>query len=146
MKHRIVPLMMVIAAACSFAVIENASAQSAQTSDAPPSGVVLLKLSDPIYPRLAQQARIAGEVDLMLGIRRDGTFESAVVVSGHPMLKQAALDSAQRSQFECVGCGEAVNLYALKYKFQIAPRDPPRDCNTHTEEKRPPAEVDLSRH
>src|SRR5712692_11252304 len=69
------------------------------------------KLSDPTYPRLAQQARITGDVDLMLTIQRDGSVESAVVVSGHPMLQQAALESAQRSQFECKGCGEAVTSY-----------------------------------
>jgi len=64
------------------------------------------------------------------------------------MLKQAALDSAQRSQFECRACGEAGTSYALKYEFQIVPRDPPKglkDCETQ-EEKQPPAEVDVLRH
>lgn len=108
--------------------VENVQAQSASGSDTPQAGVVLSKLSDPAYPPLARQARIAGDVDLMLAIRRDGSVESAVVVSGHPMLTQAALDSARLSQFECQGCGNAVTSYALKYTFQIAPSDPPKDC------------------
>ena len=144
MKPRYRSLMLILAAVCLSAAVEHASAQSAQSSDAPQSGVALTKLSDPKYPPLARQARITGDVDLIITIRRDGSVESAAVVSGHPMLKQAALDSAQRSQFECGGCGEAVTSYALKYRFQITSRGYPKDCN-YTE-KQPPAEVDLSHH
>lgn len=145
MKTRYRSLMLVVAAVCSTAAVEHASAQSAQSPDAPQSGVVLTKLSDPTYPRLAQQARIAGDVDLVLAIRRDGSVKSAVVVSGHSMLKQAALDSAQRSQFECRGCGETAPSYALRYRFQIIARGYPKDCDS-LNEKQPPAEVDLSHH
>jgi TonB family protein len=106
--------------------------------------VVLTKLFEPIYPKLALQARIAGDVDLMLTIRRDGSVESAVFVSGHPMLKQAALDSAQRSQFECGACGETVTSYPLKYRFQITSRGYPKDCDYI--EKQPPAEIDIALH
>ena len=143
MKDRCSSLMLVVAAVSLSAAVVRASAQN---REAPASGIVLTKLADPAYPPLARQARIIGDVDLMLAIRRDGIVESAVVVSGHPMLKQAALDSAQRSQFECRGCSEAVNSYALKYTFQITARDPPKDCNTYMEEKHLPAEVDVSRH
>jgi len=138
--------MLVGATVGSSTVIEHALAQSAQTPDAPQNGVLLTKLSDPTYPRLALQARITGDVDLMLAIRRDGSVESVVVVSGHPLLKQAALDSAERSQFECRGCGEDANPYALKYKFRIAPRDPPKDCGAQADESQPPVELDLAGH
>jgi TonB family protein len=141
MKSRCSTLMLSVAALCLSPVIEHASAQSAQSSEAPQNGPVLTKLSDPTYPPLARQARIAGDVDLMLAIRRDGSVASAVVVSGHPMLKEAALESVQQSQFECRGCGEAVTSYALKYKFQIVTRGYPKDCDTT--EKQPPAETDL---
>jgi TonB family protein len=143
MKQRLVSLS--VAAICLIWPVEHASSQPAQSPGAPQGGVVLTKLFDPTYPPLARQARIAGDVDLTLAIRRDGGVESAVVVSGHPMLKQAALDSAQRSRFECGGCGEAVTSYSLKYKFQITSRGYPKDCDTQTE-KQPPAELDLSRH
>jgi TonB family protein len=148
MKHRWASLILAVAVACFLGSVKYASAQSAQSSETRQVGALLTKLSDPTYPRLALQARIAGDVDLMLTIRRDGSVESAVVVSGHPLLRQAALDSAQKSQFECRVCGEAGTSYALKYEFQIVPRDPPRglkDCETQ-EEKQPPAELDVSRH
>ncbi len=145
MKQRAAVLTLIVAAVCLSAAVEHASAQSAQGSDALQSRVALTKLSEPTYPALARQARIMGDVDLILAIRRDGSVESAVVVGGPPMLKQAALDSAQRSRFECAGCVEAVTSYALKYKFQITSRGFPKDCYDPTE-KQPPAEVDLISH
>jgi len=141
MKHHLASLMLIVA----VAALELVSAQSVQGPDAAPKGVVLAKLFEPTYPPLARQARITGDVDLMLTIRQDGTVESAVVVSGHPILKQAALDSAQRSQFECRGCDEAITSFALKYKFQITSRGYPKDCDT-LDEKQPPSEVDPAHH
>src|SRR5208282_6382309 len=144
MKHHAASLMLPVVAICFCTTVELALGQSTERPSAPQDGVVLAKLSEPIYPPLALQARIAGDVDLILTLRRDGTVESAVVVSGHPMLKQAALDSAQRSQFECGGCGGVVTSYELKYRFQITSRGYPKDCDYP--EKQPPAEVDPSRH
>lgn len=103
----------------SSALVEISLARSFATSDVPQAGVVIAKLSRPVYPPLAQTAHITGEVDLTLGIRRDGTIESAVVVKGPPLLQQSALASAQQSQFECRGCGEAVTSYSLTYTFQL---------------------------
>jgi TonB family protein len=71
----------------------------------PETGVVLVKLSPPIYPPLAHQAWIKGDVKIQVSIRKDGSVESAEVVSGHPMLKLAALQSARKSQYECRDCG-----------------------------------------
>jgi Gram-negative bacterial TonB protein C-terminal len=127
-------------------VVAVSWAQATDQSDVLDGGVVLTKLSPPVYPRLARQARIVGDVDLMVGVRSDGGIDSVVVVSGHPMLKQAGLDSAQQSQFECRGCGDRVTSYPLKYKFQITSRDPPKNCLKGTEDPPLPAEVDSTRH
>jgi TonB family protein len=83
------------------------------------NGVVVVKLFAPTYPPAARAARIAGDVDLNLSIRQDGSIESAVVVSGHPLLAGAALDSAQHAQFECRKCPEEASSYRLVYTFQI---------------------------
>ncbi|MGA2746733.1 MAG: energy transducer TonB [Candidatus Sulfotelmatobacter sp.] len=99
-----------------FAVAQNVAAQ-APSSDATPQAV-LTKLVPPVYPALARQARITGDVKVQVLIRKDGSVESAEVVSGHPMLKQAALESAQKSEFECRGC-EGVISYSLAYTFAI---------------------------
>jgi len=47
----------------------------------------------PAYPTLAVQARIQGTVVLQAVIAKDGTVQDLRVVSGHPLLVQAALDA-----------------------------------------------------
>jgi TonB family protein len=85
------------------------------------SDISIVKLFPPVYSPLAKQARITGDVQLTLMIRPDGSVDSATVQSGHPLLKQAALDSAQRSQFACEGCGKEVRSVQMVYSFQLDP-------------------------
>jgi len=94
---------------------QNAPSASTQES------VVLTKLFPPVYPQVAKQTRITGDVELTLEVSANGSLESAVVVSGHPLLKQAALASAKRSQFECKNCGEGVRFLQMLYSFQLGP-------------------------
>ncbi len=107
------------AVAVSSSAVAGFSPQHSASPDSSEDGVVLTKLSNPVYPPLARQTRVAGDVVLLLGIRPDGTIESAVVDSGHPLLKQAALDSAQQSQFECRKCDGPVTSFRLVYTFQL---------------------------
>lgn len=83
--------------------------------------VVITKLSTPVYPLIARLAHVYGEVDVTVGIRRDGSVDSAVVNSGPRLLWDAALESARRSQFECRQCSQAVTPYLLTYTFQLGP-------------------------
>jgi TonB family protein len=109
MRQRSLILMLAFASAgsLSYPVLENTVGHASANSDAGQSGVVLAKLSRPVYPLLARRTWVSGDVNLLLQIRRDGSVESAVIVGGHPLLQQAALESAQQSQFECRGCAEA---------------------------------------
>jgi protein TonB len=50
----------------------------------------------PLYPPLARQARISGIVRLEAVISRSGLIESLQVMSGHPLLTQAALDAVRQ--------------------------------------------------
>jgi TonB family protein len=113
------PALMLPVVAIIFSCMYGAQGQSVAASNTAQPEVVLTKLTEPIYPQLARQARIGGDVELKLEIRKDGSVESAVVVSGHPMLKQAALDSAQKSEFECRACGHEVTQYSLVYSFLL---------------------------
>ena len=83
--------------------------------------VSVTKLGQPLYPPLAKQTRISGDVQLALVVRADGSIESASVVSGHPLLKQAALDSAEHSQFVCKECDNAPRPFQMTYSFQLGP-------------------------
>jgi hypothetical protein len=108
--------------ACSSAVGRSSAQTTARTNNEQ-DGVVLAKLTPPLYPPLAKQARIMGDVDLILAVRPDGSIESAVAVSGHPLLKQAALVSAQQSEFACRSCNEAVTSQRIIYTFQLGPAE-----------------------
>ena len=122
----------------SGTVVES-FAQNAVIPETTQNGVVLSKLFQPIYPPLARQTRIAGDVDVTLKVRPDGSVESATVVRGHPLLQQAALDSAQKSQFECGKCDEAASIQ-LVYTFQLLGGD---SCCKVTENQSNNGQADL---
>ena len=50
----------------------------------------------PIYPPLAKQARIQGTVSLAVHIAADGTVKDLQVISGHPLLVEAAIDAVKQ--------------------------------------------------
>jgi TonB family protein len=79
--------------------------------------VWISNLAPPVYPPLPRMARIMGDVVIRLEIRSDGSVASAEVVSGPPMLRQAALDSAQKSTFHCDSCGDKPITYMLTFTF-----------------------------
>ncbi len=59
----------------------------------------ILRRVTPAYPPLARQARISGAVLLKAVIAADGTVEQLEVVSGHPLLIQAALTAVQQWRY-----------------------------------------------
>ncbi len=56
---------------------------------------VLRSAPKPAYPPLARQARVQGTVRLNGIISRDGTVRSLELVSGHPLLVQAAIQAVR---------------------------------------------------
>jgi protein TonB len=54
----------------------------------------------PVYPQLARQARIQGTVRLEAVISKDGTIEELKLVSGHPLLVQAAMDAVKQWRYQ----------------------------------------------
>jgi protein TonB len=54
----------------------------------------------PFYPSLAKQARIQGTVRLQAIVRRDGSVGSLQLISGHPLLTQAAIDAVSRWRYQ----------------------------------------------
>ena len=59
----------------------------------------LIRRVQPLYPPLARQARVQGQVVLRAIIRRDGVIENLQVLSGHPMLLQAAIDAVKQWRY-----------------------------------------------
>jgi protein TonB len=61
-------------------------------------GLLIQKIT-PVYPKLAIVARQQGTVLLHAVIGRDGTIKNLQVISGPPMLVQAALDAVERWRY-----------------------------------------------
>jgi protein TonB len=67
------------------------------------SGVMagnLLEKASPQYPAIARAARVEGTVVLQATISRDGTIQNLRVVSGPPLLQQAALDAVRSWRYK----------------------------------------------
>jgi hypothetical protein len=123
----------------------NCSAQSEGATKSTSVNAVPVKMFVPAYPRLAQQARIFGDVDLTLEIGRTGQVESVSVVGGPAMLRQVAIESAHRSVFRCLDCDGQRISYFLKYRFQISSLPLDKVCDAASEPD-PPVEIDLAEH
>jgi protein TonB len=53
----------------------------------------------PSYPPMARQIRLTGTVQVQITIAEDGRVVAATVISGHPILRAAALEAARRWVF-----------------------------------------------
>ena len=56
----------------------------------------LIRKVTPVYPPLAKQARVSGTVRFTAVISKDGTIQQLQLVSGHPLLVQAAQDAVKQ--------------------------------------------------
>jgi TonB family protein len=128
--RRFALLLLIASGAWTVAHIEIVVAQVAAPLETPRFDVVLNDVYPPVYPPLARQARIMGDVKILVGVRQDGSVASAEVVSGHPMLKQAALESAQKSTFLCQECKGAVTLFTMTYTFGFRADGGDLDCSS----------------
>jgi protein TonB len=60
----------------------------------------LVNKVQPSYPPLARQTRISGTVRLHAIIGKDGSVQQLEVMSGHPLLVQAALDAVRQWKYQ----------------------------------------------
>jgi TonB family protein len=90
----------------------------AQAPDSETS-LTLVKLNPPAYPPIAMAARVSGDVRLSVMLAADGTAASVNVESGPPMLRQAAVESANASRFQPVRESQVGRAYQLIYKFSL---------------------------
>ncbi len=60
---------------------------------------MLLEPIRPVYPAIAKAAGVQGTVVLEAVISKTGRIESLHVVSGHPMLRSAALEAVQAARY-----------------------------------------------
>jgi protein TonB len=87
-----------------------AAPQKARVSSGVMAGNLVNKVN-PQYPMIAKQARITGSVVLQATISKSGAIENLKVVSGHPMLINAAMDAVRQWKYKPYFLnGEAVEV------------------------------------
>jgi protein TonB len=59
----------------------------------------LIRRVEPSYPSIAKQARIQGSVLLRATIGKDGSIENLRLLSGHPVLAQAAMEAVRQWRY-----------------------------------------------
>jgi len=57
---------------------------------------VLISRKEPEYPKIAKQTGAKGVVTLMATIGKDGHIKAVKVISGHPMLQNAAMEAVKQ--------------------------------------------------
>jgi protein TonB len=77
----------------------NTAVQKVRVSSGVAQGLLIHQVT-PKYPPLARQTRIQGTVVLQAVIGKDGTVQNLHVLSGHPMLTQAAMDAVKQWRYK----------------------------------------------
>jgi protein TonB len=78
--------------------LPKAAVQKVRVSSGVAQGLLIREVK-PEYPSLARQARIQGSVILQALIGKDGSVQNLRVISGHPMLIQAALEAVKQWRY-----------------------------------------------
>jgi len=60
----------------------------------------LIRKITPVYPQMAKQARIQGVVRFTAIIGKDGTIQNLQLITGHPLLIEAARQAVQQWQYK----------------------------------------------
>ncbi len=81
------------------AVPKVATPTRVRVSQGVTAGLLIRKIQ-PLYPPLARQARIQGQVVLQAEISKDGTIQNLRLMSGHPMLAPAAIEAVKQWRYK----------------------------------------------
>jgi protein TonB len=54
----------------------------------------------PIYPQAAKDSRIQGAVVMEAEVNKDGLVDNLKIISGHPLLAQAAIDAVRQWTYQ----------------------------------------------
>jgi protein TonB len=72
--------------------------QRIRVSSGVTQGLVVHRV-EPVYPQIAKTARVQGTVILAAVIGKDGTIQNLHVVSGHPLLTNAAMEAVKQWRY-----------------------------------------------
>ena len=93
----------------------------------PPTRLAVGRLNDkakvlpqPVYPAAARAVKASGKVAVQILIDKEGKVVSATAISGHPLLRSAAVQAARKAEFPpTIMSGQPVTVAGvLTYTFQ----------------------------
>ena len=95
--------------------------RKSSTTDVPvkPSGFSVISKPRAEYPESARSVRASGAVSVEVEVGEDGTVISATATSGHPLLRNAAIEAARKARFNPIEKDylPAVRKGVLTYNF-----------------------------
>ncbi len=107
----------------------------------------LISAPPPVYPMLARQSRIQGDVVLNAVITEDGNVTDLSVISGHPLLVQAAEDAVRQWKYQTTLLnGEPVEVeITITVHFVLGENPPEQQAPTvgSSAEQSPPIDPQL---
>ncbi len=115
----------VAALACLIPALGQEGAQPPPKPRAPISGGVLngkaISKPAPPYPAVAKAARASGTVVVQITVDESGRVISASAISGHPLLRQAAVQAAHQARFSpTLLSGQPVKVTGtITYNFNL---------------------------
>jgi TonB family protein len=85
---------------------------------------VAINIPEPVYPAMAKSARASGAVEVEITIDQEGNVIAAKAISGHPLLKDSAVQAARKAKFEKISAqdskGNPTNIKGiLVYNFVL---------------------------
>jgi TonB family protein len=93
--------------------------QMSSTSSTPKPELLIETVPPPTYPPMALAAHVSGDVRVEVVVLPDGELKSIGVLSGASMLRQATIDKAKLTQFECEQCSQAGSTFDVVYRFEL---------------------------
>lgn len=96
--HGIASIFLLIALAAAALSQEASKSPRLHVDQSVMSALILTKVA-PIYPPLARQARIQGQVTLNVDIGKSGDVTDMQLISGHPMLAPAAIAAVKQWKY-----------------------------------------------
>lgn len=83
----------------------------------------------PVYPRLAQLARIQGRVQIEIRLEPNGKVSVLSSSGDHGLLLQAARQALGVSQLSCDNCNGKSGLFKIDFDFKLVARSPASPCS-----------------
>lgn len=126
MKRNLLGPLVLTLVLTSLAAAQQAAPQPITVDKAQMASQIIKKVN-PVYPPLARQARIQGQVILKVEITKSGDAENIQLVSGHPMLAPSAIEAVRQWKYRpYLLNGEPVNVQTdVTVNFTLADASSP---------------------